>query len=321
MLDTARGETIGGEGRARADEVLGALQERSAIGAEASITFERSLSGCLPAAVLRAGDAELRAALFGAHVFGCKLQGAEVFYMSPQSVNDGTKPLRGGSPLVGPWFRSGPDNILHGVLRTAEYRVVDAYVSGALARLDLGMLPNELTQRHLPRGCAIDVSITLDPCGTTTEISVDNRYGLTALRGAVFGFHDYYLQSEAPRTEIRGLTGGYRDDMASPPGNELRETQDPVRIEADRGTSRFYHAPEGGFSLHDPQACRTIHLMAGSRLPRAYLWNPAGRANMADLPPAEHRKFVCLELMSAETDIAAGARVSFARRVMLEGLA
>jgi glucose-6-phosphate 1-epimerase len=65
--------------------------------------------------------------LYGAHVAGFQPHGAApVLFMSRRSVFDGRKPIRGGVPLVFPWFgpkADAPELPLHGFARTRVWDV------------------------------------------------------------------------------------------------------------------------------------------------------------------------------------------------------
>ncbi|KAJ1672633.1 hypothetical protein EV182_006800, partial [Spiromyces aspiralis] len=61
--------------------------------------------------------------LFGATVTSWKVNGVEQLFLSKQAKLDGSKPIRGGIPLVFPQFGPGPHLPQHGFARTAYWQV------------------------------------------------------------------------------------------------------------------------------------------------------------------------------------------------------
>ena len=62
-------------------------------------------------------------ALQGAHLMSFKPAGqGEMFWVSPKTLLETGKPIRGGIPLCLPWFGPGPDGkSMHGFARTNEW--------------------------------------------------------------------------------------------------------------------------------------------------------------------------------------------------------
>ncbi|EGF80059.1 hypothetical protein BATDEDRAFT_35052 [Batrachochytrium dendrobatidis JAM81] len=71
--------------------------------------------------------------LWGATVTSWKYYGVENLFLSSKAVLDGSKPIRGGIPLVFPQFGSGQDKVLpqHGFARVSKWKYLGLEVENA----------------------------------------------------------------------------------------------------------------------------------------------------------------------------------------------
>src|SRR5438552_2459612 len=81
--------------------------------------------GQLPALRIRAADgAQALVTLFGGHLVSWKTaDGVERLFVSARSALDGSKPIRGGVPLVFPQFNERGPLLKHGFARVSHWRL------------------------------------------------------------------------------------------------------------------------------------------------------------------------------------------------------
>src|SRR5439155_21432775 len=91
-------------------------------------------NGELPKLVITARDADAEIYLHGAHLTHYQPRGQQpVLYVSPKSAFETGKPIRGGVPIIFPWFgpKEGEANApMHGFVRSARWDVTEVRREG-----------------------------------------------------------------------------------------------------------------------------------------------------------------------------------------------
>lgn len=223
----------------------------------------------------------------GAHVTRWAPEGfSAVLWCSPMRLPG--KPLRGGIPLCWPWF--GPHPIdparpQHGYARLATWR--DVAVGGGMRAFKLAATDcaafnpeHQLTARLTIKHFATTLTLKLE----TTNIGSTTAPLSLAL-------HTYFAVSDVAAITIDGLDGtDYCDNTR---GGAVARQSGPMRITAET-IALFDDAPTRQTIL-DPGLKRRIdidRLGVGSTI----VWNPgANAATMADIPPGEAKRFICVE--------------------------
>lgn len=296
------------------------LQEKFAI--PGVLGFETTASG-LVAARVTSPAAEATIYLQGAHVTHWKPAGeAPAIFLSQRAEFAPGKPIRGGVPIVFPWFaerhdgKTGPQ---HGFARISEWELVFAGMSGDEVHLAFALGPNELSRSlgfdHFKVGYRVTVGRKL-----TLELGVQNDSGNGGARGGgpaaataakdqaaegaplVFeeALHTYYAVADARRVSIDGLGGvtyidkvdGFKQKV-QPPG--------PLRFEGR--TDRPYLSTEATCVLHDPAGGRRITVAkSGSR--STVVWNPWQEftAGMKDMEPDAWLHMTAIETANVGED-------------------
>src|SRR5690242_4201699 len=127
---------------------LNELNER--FGLHGTVRFEEGAGGLTRAAIAcDAATAEVY--LQGAHVSAWQPQRAEhpVIFLSPKSHFAPDKAIRGGVPLVFPWFaerKGGLPGGMHGFGRTLPWELVAAEERTEGVALSFKLLPNQTTR-------------------------------------------------------------------------------------------------------------------------------------------------------------------------------
>lgn len=143
-------------------------------------------------AVLPTGES-VEILLYGATVISWKdATGSEKLWLSSAAILDGSKPVRGGIPLVFPVFGTAPEhegtNKLpqHGFARSSRWEFLGKSTSesseakdggDSSVKLDFGLSPNNLSEeakKAWPFEFGLIFSVTLGREGLTTSIVVQN---------------------------------------------------------------------------------------------------------------------------------------------------
>jgi glucose-6-phosphate 1-epimerase len=294
------------------------LQDKFAI--PGVLGFEKTASGLVVARV-RSPAAEATIYLQGAHLTHWKPAGeAPAIFLSQKAEFVAGKPIRGGVPIVFPWFgdrqpdprqpgKTGPQ---HGFARISEWDVAFAGMSGDDVHLAFTLAPNELSHSlgfdHFKLGYRVTVGRTL-----TLEMSVLNDSGgggthaanaEMAANGSPMVFeealHTYYAVSDARKVTIDGLGGvAYIDKV-----DDFKQKVQPAgALKFEGRTDRPYLNTEATCVLHDPVGGRRIVVeKSGSR--STVVWNPWQEltAKMADMEPDAWLHMTAIETANVGED-------------------
>jgi len=255
--------------------------------------------------------AEAEVYLHGGHVTHYQPRGSgPVLFTSAQSRFDAKAAIRGGVPVIFPWFgprADDPSAPMHGFARTAEWDV------GSVARqADGGVLvvlrldasdatrsawPHPFVLRHrITVGAALDLALVVD--NPSAEPLVFEE-----------ALHTYLAVGDVREVSVTGLGGTTYIDKTDgmrrkPQGGE------PLRLTAE--TDRVYLGTRAACVVDDPAGGRRLVVdKAGSGT--TVVWNPwAAKARaMADLGDEEWLRMLCIETANAADDrvtLAPGAR-------------
>ena len=275
--------------------------------------------GDLPRLEVETSLARAEIYLQGAHVTAyAPRAGPPVLFLSRASRFAPGVPIRGGVPLVFPWFGRKADDAeapLHGPARCLPWRLEDATTTAT----DVVELTFTLTDVSAPRwidGATLRYRVGI---GTALELAleVENR-GPAPIRFED-ALHTYLAVDDVERIHVTGLEGAAF----------LDETQGFARKRAGarplvlRGeTDRVYDDTRAACVVWDPRAHRRVEISkTGSDA--TVVWNPgAARARiLPDLDDEEWRQFVCVEsgnVGRGAVTVAPGARHCLAVRIESE---
>ena len=271
---------------------LAALQERFAL--PDALRFESGTEG-LTRAVFTTPHAQAHLYLHGAHLTHYQPAGqAPVLFLSKCSEFAADKAIRGGVPLIFPWFGAKADDKAapsHGFARLGDWDVsaTTLHDDGSVT-LELRLAPDQAALQLWPASWALSYRVTV---GATLhlELSVHNT-GETAFRFEN-ALHTYFRVGDVQRASIEGLGGtSYLDKTDGM--RQKRQDTDPLRITAE--TDRVYLDTRTPCTIDDPDLKR--HITVEKRGSDAtVVWNPAQdkAAKMADLCDDEWPRFLCVE--------------------------
>jgi len=269
--------------------------------------------GGLPRYEITTPLAQAHVYLHGAHVSHFAPAGQPpVLFMSAQSWFQGGKPIRGGVPVIFPWFgpRQGhPESPAHGFARTRAWTAESIHQQpdgnvGLVLRLEsdvetraLWGEPHDWVLRH-----RITVGTTL-----TMELEIENR-GAAPFQ-CEEALHTYFSVSEAGSITVRGLENAEYYDKADGMRRK-RQDNEPIRFTAE--TDRTYVNTAGACAIDDPGLRRRIFIEK-AHSDSTVVWNPwiAKAQSMADFGDAEWPGMVCVEtgnVADNTLEIAPGAK-------------
>lgn len=260
------------------------------------IRFE-SGQGNLTRAVITAPEGEAHVYLHGAHVTHYQPKGrSPVLFMSRQSHFAPGKAIRGGIPVIFPWFgpRAGdPSAPAHGFARTLEWSVIETKRIGSDVGLTLALNPSDVTRHFFPQDFELRYTVNVG-ANLTVTLEVHNR------SGANFSFeealHTYLSVGDVRQVSIDGLAGRKYIDKTAAGARALQ--QGPIRIE--RETDRVYLDTTDEVRVTDPALRRQL-LVSKTGSQSTVVWNPwIDKAKaLPDFGDDEWPAMLCIETANA----------------------
>lgn len=242
----------------------------------------------------------------GAHVLAWQPPGQRpVLWTSGRSHFEPGLAIRGGVPVVFPWFGTGPLGNLrpaHGVARTTTWRrgeVVDTTTSDGrltvtyhLDQTMTGPVP------HFPHSYEAALTARFSPESLAVALTVTN----TGERDLPYecALHTYLAAGDITQVSVEGLDG--RPYLDTVPGASPRERvqEGPVTFTAE--TDRLY-AHVGEVTVVDPAWGRRLRV-AKQGSATTVVWNPwvDKAAAMADFGDDEWTGMLCIEAANLRDD-------------------
>lgn len=261
-----------------------------------------------------AADAHLY--LHGAHIAHYQPRGrGGVLFVSSRSFFEPGKAIRGGIPVIFPWFGQRSDTgaaagagaaaPMHGLVRTMEWTVADVSITGDAVNVALTFDSSDDTRADWPHDFKLRL---LASFGSALHVELQvNNTGSTA-----FSFeealHTYFAIGDVRSSPITGLCGRpYLDKNR----NHERFTDDAGVLQLNGPTDRVYQSAPGDCLIDDKINTRHINLRK-TNSQSTVVWNPWSDriTSFADLDAQEWPGFVCVETGNVKehaVTLAAGA--------------
>jgi glucose-6-phosphate 1-epimerase len=210
--------------------------------------------------------------------------GRDLLWMSPSSAFGPGQAVRGGIPLVGPWFGPGRDlarTVKHGWLRNVRWDLVTASREGDEVTVTLRTPEDAIAlsaEAVFRIGAQLDVDLTLTAGPRPLELEA--------------ALHTYLAVEDVRRIAIHGLEGADFLDNTRNLAPDVMPTE-PLRLVAS--TDRVVDAA-GEVTIEDEGAGgRIVSTPRGTS--RTVVWNPWDTlvTGMADIPDQAWPQFVCVE--------------------------
>jgi glucose-6-phosphate 1-epimerase len=236
--------------------------------------------------------------LYGAHVTSFRPRNTmDLLWMSPESMFEVGKPIRGGIPVCFPWFgphKTDPEKPQHGFARLMYWDVLETAVKpNGETIIRLQLCSSDETKAYWPYDFCAEMTITV---GLTLVVNL--KVSNTSLAAFEYGcaLHTYYNLSAIDSLTIEGLKGTtYFDQLTGEFGiqeGEPLEIQEPL--------TRHYLNTESQVVIADSAFRRRIKVdKTGSKV--TTVWNPGAEtcAKIGDLPDDGYETFVCVEATNA----------------------
>ena len=264
-------------------------------------TFETGEGGLLRLAI----DSPLATAhiyLHGAHVTHFQPKAAApVLFMSRQSFFAPGKPIRGGVPLIFPWFgpRAGhPEAPAHGFARTNEWSVESLTIDGeqvVTAVFQLGA--SDQTRAAWPHDFSLRFRVVV---GRTLTMTLETENTGDAPFTFEDALHTYFTVRDVRETATTGLEN---TDYLDKTNGMQRQPQGPEPIRITQETDRLYEGTHTTCALDDVGLKRRITIeKSGSQT--TVVWNPwiAKAAAMPDFGDDEWPAMLCIETANASAN-------------------
>jgi len=229
--------------------------------------------------------------LHGAHVTDFQLRDQPpVLFMSQFSRFNEAQPIRGGVPVIFPWFGPREGEPMHGFARLVNWRLHETAAlpeGGATLRFSL---PDVEAAAMWPSHSANYVVTVTDHL--TLELIITN-----SSRDQQFTFenclHTYFHVGDISRVGIHGLSGATYLDKAD---GYVRKTEAAPALRISSEVDRTFLDTTSTVEIVDEAIGRKIIVeKSGSR--STVVWNPwiARAQQMPDFGNEEYKQMVCVE--------------------------
>lgn len=272
--------------------------------------------GGLPKIVLSSALSTAEIYLQGAHLTHFQQQNERpLLFLSRASRFANGKAIRGGVPIIFPWFGDRADCAAHGFARLREWTLArtESLADGAVRAvfvLDAAADEAPFHAEYCVRvGDELEIELSVTNTATDRELAFE-----TCL-------HSYFSVSDIAAVEIAGLQGVHFLDKTA--DFALRQQHESVlRIEAE--TDRVYLDTEGAVEILDRAWARRI-VVAKSQSRSTVVWNPwmEKSARIADMAADEYRQMLCVEVGNVGRNgvtLAAGATATLGARLSVASL-
>ena len=234
--------------------------------------------------------------LYGGHVTRFEKRGEPpLLFLSEKSLFTRGKAIRGGIPLIFPWFGAHATDSKkpqHGFARTSEWTVVASTADRIVLRLEVESIVSTLTVAIGDR-----LALTFEVENKSAE---DFRFEAA--------LHTYLTVGDVRQVQVTGLEGTTYIDKTD--GFKRKQQDGPVKIEKE--TDSVYINTPATCVLEDPVLKRRITVEKTGSL-STVIWNPhVEKAKaFADFGDDEWQRMICIETCNAADNavtLAPGAR-------------
>jgi glucose-6-phosphate 1-epimerase len=223
--------------------------------------------------------------LQGAQVNAWQPPGAQpVIFTSSHAVFAPGKAIRGGVPVIFPWFGPHPSDPAapqHGVVRAAAWQLDNVEQDSDAVTLALSVALD---------GFALTCRVSF---GTELRIALAARNTSNNALDFEEALHTYFAVSDVERVSVSGLEGsGFIDKTAG----MQRRPPSGAPLSLAKETDSVYLDTPGRLVIHDPAWRRRI-VIEKSAAASTIVWNPwpEKAAAMADLGADNWRGMLCVE--------------------------
>lgn len=290
------------------------------------LTFDTGPHG-LARAVISSPACKAELYLHGSHLTAWQPAGEEpVLFLSEASPFQEGKAIRGGVPIIFPWFGARTANSTsqrtdgpsHGFARISQWQFSFAAVSGDDLHLALTLEPNEASRSlgydHFKLAFELILGKELRMRLTVANLGTSPLHFEEAL-------HTYFTVGDVSRISLEGLAGAEFIDKTD---NFARKIQQERVLTIAGETDRLYLNTQAAVMLHDPELDRRIGV-AKTNSKSTVVWNPWEDLSrkMADMTVENWKRMTCIETVNASENsvtLAAGEAHTMEARISVQKL-
>ncbi|MGB3968883.1 MAG: D-hexose-6-phosphate mutarotase [Planctomycetota bacterium] len=236
-------------------------------------------------------------ALLGAQVLSWQGPHGEVLFTGAKADYLPGKPVRGGIPLVFPWFGDHPtDRKLpaHGFARSQTWRLAAARPGPEVV---LETTDDASTHALWPHAFRLAFTVSAS-APVRLQLTIENR-GSAPFR-CEQALHTYFAVRDIHTASVHGLQGVPHVETAKAP-EAAWDTKAPLRFRAE--TDRVFSGTPDRLELRAPALRRAVTLTTrGAR--SAIVWNPWPEkcARLSGLAADDWQRFCCIESANVKAD-------------------
>ena len=263
--------------------------------------------------------------LQGAHLAQWQPKGSKpVLFLSERSDFLPGKAIRGGVPIIFPWFGSRTatpysprtDGPSHGFARTSNWQLASATINGDDLNLTLTLDPNETSRSLGYDDFRLTYKLTIG-AELALQLTVENSSKAPMLFEEAL--HSYFMVGDVQQTTISGLCNTEYFDKTD---GFKRKRQEESILRLTGETDRPYIDTEAQIFLEDPIFKRRMTVdKLNSKT--TVVWNPWSEvtAKLADMSSDGWRRMVCVETANAGENavtLAAGEQHTMHARIAVK---
>jgi glucose-6-phosphate 1-epimerase len=235
----------------------------------------------------------------GAHLTQWTPRGQRpVLFLSPRSLFTPGKAIRGGVPVIFPWFgprSDGKAGVAHGFARTMEWtKESERALDDGRVEVGMGLSANDETRAVFDASFHVRFRVRIGAqLEMTIETTNDGPYPF-AFEEAL---HTYLAVGDVRQTTVSGLEGTTYIDKAV---GLRRKTLGKRPIAFHKEVDQMHIHTDATCVLHDPVWNRRIVIEKSGSL-STVVWNPwiERTSAMSDMAPESWMGMVCVETANA----------------------
>ena len=285
-----------------------------------ALRFEDGPAG-LVRAVISTPAAEADLYLQGAHLAHWTPRGQRpVLFVSPKSLFAPGKAIRGGVPVIFPWFGSrsdGQPGPAHGFARTSEWMMESARLrEDERMEITLTLASDDATRGLFDSAFRLRFRVTL---GSELEMEIESRND----GGEPFTYeealHTYFAVGDIRQVSVSGLEG---TDYIDKTDGYKRKKQDYELVRIAKETDQVHLGTAATCTINDPVWNRRITIeKSGSN--STVIWNPwmDKTKGMSDMAADGWQEMLCVETANAADNavhLSPGASHRLAAKLRIE---
>ncbi len=200
------------------------------------------------------------------------------------------QPIRGGIPIIFPWFGAKESGPSHGFARIAEWELHEATTvpdGGVTLRFSLPLTAEGAMWLPFAANYVVTITDTLALELTITNLSGDETFDFENC------LHTYLSVGDVEKVSVTGLKGAAYFDKAD---NFAQKVDQAETIQIASEVDRIYYDTASAVEVADPTLRRRIRIdKSGSA--STVVWNPwiTKARQMPDFGNDEYKQMLCVE--------------------------